>query len=86
MITTILEKCLAELGKESPDISYIRGMIEVLLASQPQTKQEVAIPGKVYVAPLGGQVETKPVDEGAILDAKARAAVETIKKLGGETQ
>lgn len=30
MNTNILKKCLDELNKETPDISYIRGMIETL--------------------------------------------------------
>jgi hypothetical protein len=79
MVSTILTKCLDELGKDKPDLSYIRGMIEVLLASQPQqTKQ-------VFVASSAQQNTAGPVDEGSILDAKARAALETVKKLGGTT-
>ena len=43
MITTILQKCLDELAKEKPDLRYIKGMIEVLLASQPQIAKYVIL-------------------------------------------
>ena len=73
MIQTILEKILGELGQEKPDLSYIRGMVEVLLASQ--------IPN----APAA----SKPIPAGEpgvdILEARARAAVETIKALNQES-
>ena len=70
MISTILEKCLVELGKPSPDLSYIRGMIEVLLASQPQpTRAVTSVP--IVMPPI--------TDEAAILDARARANLDSIK-------
>jgi len=72
MITIILEKVLAELNSDAPRLDYIRGMVEVLLASQPKAPSVV--------------VKSQPVtlgDEGAMMDAKARAALETIKALGG---
>jgi hypothetical protein len=31
MNTTILKKCIEELGKDTPDISYIRGALETLV-------------------------------------------------------
>lgn len=37
MNTSILQKCLAELQKETPDLSYIRGMLETLIDMQPNT-------------------------------------------------
>ena len=32
MQQTILQKCVEELTKETPDLSYIRGMLETLIA------------------------------------------------------
>lgn len=34
MNTSILKKCIAELQKETPDLSYLRGMLETLLEMQ----------------------------------------------------
>lgn len=76
MIYSILEKCLAELSKENADLSYIRGMIEVLLALQDKPKPEE--PKAPVVKPTN---TNDPADEAAILDAKARAAIETVKQL-----
>ena len=87
MITTILQKCLDELSKESPDLSYIRGMIEVLLATQEKpvlTLEKFKSATDKIFGSDAVQVE-KPMDEGSILDAKARAALETVKKMGGTT-
>jgi len=82
MITSILQKCLDELVKESPDLSYIRGMLEVLLATQPQQTKQVfmASPAQQNTA------QSSPVDDASILDAKARAALETVKALSGITE
>lgn len=38
MNTNILKKCLDELAKGTPDISYVRGMIETLLELSEQDK------------------------------------------------
>lgn len=93
MIRTILSKCLEELQKEKSDLSYIRGMIEVLLASQSKETygmgyldgSSATLENVISVLPIiqkSGPVSTL-TDEASILDAKARAAVEDIKKLGG---
>lgn len=38
MNTGVLKKCIEELGKDAPDLSYIRGMLETLveLSASPQ--------------------------------------------------
>ena len=91
MIQTILQKCLTELNCEAPRLDYIRGMIEVLLASQ--EKPLTISPGQVVVpnntlgvtnhAPsvismTGGG---GPFDESAILDAKAKASLAQVKRM-----
>lgn len=43
MNTQILQKCLTELQKEEPDISYLKGMIETLIAlDTPQNRQFIS--------------------------------------------
>jgi len=78
MIQIILQKCLDELAKDNADLSYIKGMLEVLLATQPQIAPAVS----TKYTP----VATVVADEASILDAKARAALETVKALGGKTE
>lgn len=34
MNTSVIQKCITELQKESPDLSYLRGMLETLLEMQ----------------------------------------------------
>ena len=81
-INSILQKCLDELGKEKADLSYIKGMLEVLLATQPQQSKQFITPAQQ----LTNVASNAPVDEASILDAKARAALETVKALGGKTE
>lgn len=83
MIQQILEKCLAELSNESPRLDYVRGMLEVLLASQPagSSNGRTAVFGTASVSPILTPATT---DEAAILDAKARASLEAVKKLNLE--
>lgn len=82
MIQSILQKCLDNLNAATPDLSYIRGMIEVLLAMQEtplmnsSTVEHLPVKEKVV-----GSIPTSPADEASVLDAKARAALETIKSL-----
>ena len=40
----ILRKAVVELGKESPDLSYIRGMLEVLIETNSPPKLMVTAP------------------------------------------
>ena len=77
MIYTILEKCLAELNKDEVDSSYIKGMLETLLAMQ-----EPMVKMKQPFSPE--QKASRPEamkDDAAILDQHARASIETIKAL-----
>lgn len=85
MIPTILSKVLEELQKEKPDLSYIRGMVEVLLA---QEQKPVILPTPAYI-PLG--VQSYPTGtptafnnlsdpEAANLDMIARANLALVQK------
>ena len=85
MITTILSKVLDELQKPSPDLSYIRGMVEVLLASQPNDAPTLVCKStpvsREYIQP--GQ--SVPPDEGSMLDAEARAKIAQIQALAAKS-
>ena len=82
MIQTILQKALNNLNAEKPDLSYVRGMLEVLLAIQEKEVQPVIITKqdgtyKSFTPP----VKEQPKDEGQILDSMAKASMETVKKM-----
>ncbi len=75
MNTTILEKVIAELKNEKPDLSYIRGMIETLLEMQPKAVGLLGMStGTSYASvtgpalkpsgtpPFGDSTLVKPVD------------------------
>jgi hypothetical protein len=84
MNTTILKKCLDELSKDSPKLDYVRGMLETLIEIQNPilTIPSLVIPKNI----VPGMVHTVPEnqDEATLLDAKARAALETIKSMNTE--
>lgn len=79
MIETVLTKCLENLQTEVPDLSYIRGMLEVLLAAQPQKATAGVL---TPVTPLAVEV---PTNEGVILDGIAKAGIDKIKQLASKT-
>ncbi len=95
MITQILEKCIAELKNENTRMDYVLGMLEVLVAMQGEkVNRELNFPPLV-VPNVGGQLGVGGIavdstgkvtrlvkdDEGALLDAKARASLEVVKKM-----
>ncbi len=78
-----LNKVLVELKKDTPDLSYIRGLLEVLVDSddEPMERSSVAerpaVNGKVV-----GSTPTAPADpEAAILDGMAAAKLAEIKRM-----
>ena len=81
MNTKILQKCIDELKSKTPNLSYLRGMLETLYDMQ-ETVHEIKttdireIP-KDKLIPL-----VKPTDdEQSILDAKAKANLAEIMKM-----
>lgn len=81
MIPTILNKILEELNKESPKLDYIRGMVEVLLASEQPRSLVVDLPKSFSDT---GILNPKITSDQEILDARARAAIETVKSMSTE--
>jgi hypothetical protein len=82
MISTILEKCLEELSNETPRLDYIRGMLEVLLASQEKvasSKSEER--GATTATPnVVGSTSTDKTPE-EILDMMAKARLNDVKAM-----
>jgi len=72
MNTNILKKCIDELKKEKPEIQYVLGMLETLYEMQPQT-------ASVSITPTPKKEPNNNIDEAAMLDAKAKAALDIIK-------
>lgn len=77
---SVLQKCVDELSKDNPKLDYVRGMLETLLSmSEPNV---VTFTSTTPLPVLGAITTAHAVsDEGSILDAKARASLETIKAL-----
>jgi len=73
-----------ELNGDKPDLSYIRGMLEVLLAMQEKPKVMVAgtMPPPFFNLEKGNERNTDNTlkDEGSMLDAKAKANLDIVKK------
>lgn len=84
MNTTILKKCLAELQSATPRLEYIEGMLETLIemntAGSSNGRTEDLGPSDVGSIPTPA-TRNIPQDEAAMLEARARAAVQTIKAL-----
>lgn len=91
MNTNVLKKCLEELGKETPRLDYLRGMIETLVEMQGAvTKNEpatIGIPADYFETT---KVDLNKIpDEASMLDNKARVGLGKIKKgemIGGPVE
>lgn len=82
--TGILQKCLDELNKETFRKDYVIGMLETLINMQDFTHQSE--PLKIVLPPhliSSANGTSDAPDEGAVLDAKAKAAIATIQAMGG---
>lgn len=80
MNTKILQKCLDELNKEKPDISYVKGMLETL-ADLSGGSAGASLASYYRPAVVSNLSTPADMDEGGILDATARASIETIQIL-----
>lgn len=77
----ILKKATEELAKEKPDIAYVRGMLETLLAMNTPTYlsvEEVQTSDRVMAEVLKA---SEPMDEASILDSMAKNALPTIPSI-----
>lgn len=84
MIPTILNKILTELNSDVPRLDYIRGMVEVLLASQGNSSNLEERGAIMVTSKVTGSNPVSPTSDQEILDARARAAIETVKSMSTE--
>ncbi len=70
----ILKKILDELNKDKPNIDYIRGMVEAVVEDE-----FVKVPIGAVRTTLENTIA--PVDEGTLMDTKAKAAIAEVKRL-----
>lgn len=63
MNTAILKKCVEELQKDGPDLSYVRGMLETLLAFEDKERDK---PTAASLNPPAFSVGTVPLVSGRI--------------------
>lgn len=78
---SILKKVIEELEKELPRLDYIRGMVETLVEMQtPESKNNVVVNN----IPKSGT--STQLDEAAVLDATAKAAIASVKALAESSQ
>ncbi len=76
MNTAILQKCITELQKDAPDLSYLRGMLETLMEMQ---ESKPSLPPRIPILPIDHTNNT-PIDEAATLDAEAQAKLIQLRK------
>lgn len=76
MNTKILQKCLEELKKETPDLSYLRGTLETLI--EMAGGEVLTTPGNVMPYVSGLHTEVEKVDEITDVDKEYER-----KQLGG---
>ncbi len=69
----ILTKATEELAKDAPNIAYVRGMLDTLLAMNGDQTKPIAPP------------VSKPTDEGSILDAQLKAQADFLATIQNET-
>ena len=94
MNINILKKVSEELNKESPKLDYIRGMVETLIEMQEETKVPTGLESKGNAAPTFSEngehsgwkaPEVVQQDEGSLLDAQAKAAIEKTMELANKS-
>lgn len=83
----IIRKCLAELESDNPDLSYVRGMLEVLATEEELMPFPLAgINGEVInntrrQFPTANVAPAAMPDEGSMLDRMAAAQMGQVKIL-----
>lgn len=80
MIIEILEKSIAGLRNEKPDISYVLGMLETLVSMQRSSSPVNTIRPAPQSGPVGNAMPSKQIDpEAQRLSAEAVARMSNIK-------
>ncbi len=77
----ILQKVIDELNQPQPKLEYIKGILETVMETLPEENSFKHPPTTVRTS-LPLQVTSTPeTSEASILDAKARAAIEEVKRI-----
>lgn len=84
----ILQKCVDELAKSEPDLSYVRGMLETIIAMNPQGGKPVVgngLPTLKGTGLLGSDpnIHLANAEEQTELSDAEQAAAEAIAIAGG---
>ncbi len=74
----ILRKCLLELGTDAPRLDYIRGMLETLIAMDPNNQAAKAATPKSPMTPMTPNVVHVP-------GLPPMGNLDVIKKMAGES-
>ncbi len=89
-IKKTINKVLVELQKDTPDLSYIRGLLEVLVDNDEphvcrwEDTEESDVKPYVPTLPAWPQQPPPPQDpEAAILDGMAAAKLAEVKRMSG---
>lgn len=84
----ILAKAVEELAKDIPNIAYVRGMLETVLAmnvASPHLPRQLPTVDNTYATPAIN-ILPPAADEASMLDAKARAAIATVQSMQAQSQ
>lgn len=89
MNTSVIQKCITELQKESPDLSYLRGMLETLLDMQSDPWQRIPVDNSTThinassispgAFPSLGKVVTADSPEGMAVEAALASLGSNVK-------
>lgn len=75
----ILQKCIDALNQPEVDVSYIRGILETLIESLPEEKNNDITTGFVAKNTI-----PEITDDAKALDYMAKAKIEETKRMAGE--
>lgn len=81
MNTAILRKCIVELQQPEPRLDYIRGMLETLVEVTDKESEKYLEQKNIYQPPYTITSNPTTTNEAAIMEARARAAVDSIKAM-----
>lgn len=75
----IIGKVVEELKKDTPDISYIRGMLETVLAMNGSLERSSAVEHRIVNPPATGSNPVAPaLDDQALLEAGVASAIKSM--------
>ena len=76
-----LQKVIDELNKDNPRLDYVKGILETLIEQLPEDKSiifKTTDEKVINILDAGTTTNYTPKDEGALLDAEAKARLKNI--------